>query len=102
MSRPGDFNRVIEACFDGKTRAALLYADNLPAGFFDVSSGLAGDILQKLRNYRMWVAVVCPPGRVQFSTRFGELAAAERRDGHFAVFETRDEAAAWLATRVAP
>jgi hypothetical protein len=32
------------------------------------------------------------------SPRFGEMAAEERRSGQFALFETREAAAAWLAT----
>jgi hypothetical protein len=30
--------------------------------------------------------------------RFKEMAAEERRSGQFALFETRDAAAAWLVT----
>lgn len=74
---------------------ALLYASNLSAGFFDLSSGEAGAILQRLRNYGVRLAVVCPPGSVQFS-RFGEMVAEERRRPDFGVFETRDAACEWL------
>ena len=55
-----------------------------------------GEVLQKLRNYRVRLAVVCPPGTVRFSSRFGEMLAEERRLPHFGVFDTRDEAVAWL------
>jgi uncharacterized protein DUF4180 len=91
-----DGSRVIEACFSNGTRRALLYPANLPPDFFDLSSGAAGAILQKLRNYGIRLAVVCPPGSVTFSSRFGEMLAEERRGIHFGVFETRDGARAWL------
>lgn len=39
--------------------SALLYAPNLTAKF-DLSSREAGAILQKLRDYRIRLAVVCP------------------------------------------
>jgi hypothetical protein len=42
------------------------------------------------------LAVVCPPGLVSFSSRFGEMLAEERRGRHFRLFETRDEARDWL------
>jgi GNAT superfamily N-acetyltransferase len=97
LSMPGDANRVIEACFSHHTRNALLYAPNMTNGFFDVSSGQAGDILQRLRNYGIRLCVICPPGSVRFSSRFEALMNDERRHGFFSVFEARAEAVAWLA-----
>jgi hypothetical protein len=96
MSSVQDIDRVIEACFSDGANAALLYAANLPPAFFDLSSGEAGAILQKLRNYRIRLAVVCPAGSVQFSSRFGEMLADERRGPHFRLFETRHAASEWL------
>lgn len=96
VPRVQDASLIIEACLSARARSALLYADNLTDRFFDVSSGQAGEILQKLRTYRVRLAVVCAPGRVQFSSRFTELLAAERRDQYFDVFETREAACAWL------
>lgn len=57
----------------------------------------SGEILQKLRNYKIRLAVVCAPGRVQFSSRFGEMLAEERSGPYFGVFDTRADARAWLA-----
>ncbi|WP_437730396.1 DUF4180 domain-containing protein [Sorangium sp. So ce1335] len=96
MSSVRDVDRVIEACFSDRVRGALLYAPNLTAAFFDLSSGEAGEILQKLRNYWIRLAVVRLPGDAGFSSRFGELMAEERRGPYFGVFETRDAAVAWL------
>lgn len=61
------------------------------------SSGEAGAVLQKLRAYGVRLAVVCPAGSVQFSSRFGEMVAEERLRRHFGVFETRHDAREWLA-----
>ena len=91
-----DASRVVEACLSNGVYAALLYADNLPSAFFDLSSGQAGAVLQKLRNYRVRLAVVCLPGSVQFSSRFGEMVAEERRQRYFGLFETRQAALEWL------
>lgn len=88
--------RVVEECLSAGTDLALLYAVNLPPAFFDLSSRVAGDVLQKVRNYRIRLAVVCPPGTVHFSTRFGEMLADERRLRHFGVFDTREQAVGWL------
>ena len=91
-----DINRLIEACFAESANAALLYAANMTPAFFDLSSGEAGEILQKLRNYRIRLAVVCPPGSITFSSRFGEMLADERRGSHFGIFEDRQAASDWL------
>ena len=97
MTRVDDASRVIEACFSHRARLALLYASNLTERFFDLSSGDAGGILQKLRNYGVRLAVVCPPGSVQLSSRFGEMLAEEHQRRDFRVFETRSAAREWLS-----
>lgn len=97
IARPDEASRIVEACFNARTRAALLYADNLTPAFSDLSSGEAGLVLEKLRQYRIRLAVVCPPGTAQFSSRFGELVAERRSASYFDVFETRAAARDWLA-----
>jgi hypothetical protein len=106
MARADDASVVLEECFSNGVGLVLLYAKNLTEGFFDLSSGEAAAILQKLRNYRVRLAVVCPPGAVRFSTHFGEMVAEEQPKGFFGVFETRSTAVDWLRSesrsRVAP
>jgi hypothetical protein len=97
LSGAGDAVRVLEACFSAGARAALLYAENLPADFFDLSSGQAGAILQKLRTYGVRLAVVSPPGQTRVSSRFGEMVAEESRRRDFGLCGTRGDARAWLA-----
>jgi len=94
-----DIDRVLEVCFAQQADAVLLHAANLPPAFFDLSSGEAGLVLQKLRNYRIRLAVVCPPGTVAFSTSFQALAAESSRGDWFRVFEARPAAAEWLSRR---
>jgi hypothetical protein len=89
--------QLVEACWSLRVSSVLLYPDNLTSGFFDLGSRQAGAILQKLRVYRVRLAVVCVPGAVRFSSHFGEMLAEERRGNHFGVFETRDAALEWLA-----
>jgi len=98
MRTARDAGLVMDACFSHKTTLALLHASNMPEKFFDLSSGDAGEILQKLRNYRIRIAVVCPPGRVKFSRMFPEMAEEEARVGYFRIFETAEEARAWIVS----
>jgi Domain of unknown function (DUF4180) len=92
VERTKDASRIVESCFSAKTRAALLYPENLTANFFDLSSGEAGEILDKLRRFRIRLAIVCPPGRVRFSSRFAEILCDDLN-----VFETPEAARIWLA-----
>jgi hypothetical protein len=96
MTSVDDSSLLLEACFSNQTRATLLYSENLPNAFFDLSSGQAGAILQHLRNYGVRLAVVCVPGTVRFSSRFGEKVAEERQGPYFGLFETRSAALEWL------
>jgi hypothetical protein len=91
-----DAKTLLEACFSARTRDALLYPANLPPEFYDLSSGFAGEYLQKWRNYRVRVALVCPPGDAPFSSRFQEMANEEAGRGYFRVFPTREAAVEWL------
>jgi hypothetical protein len=97
VNRAQDGNWLIEACAEAETDALLLHPANLPPAFFDLSSREAGEILQKLRNYGLRLALVCEPESVRFSSRFGEALAEERDRGWFGVFDTRADAVAWLA-----
>ena len=92
MRRPQDATLVIEACFSAPARIALLYPENLTPRFFDLSSGEAGEILDKLRRFQLRLAIVCPPGTVRFSSRFREILCDDLR-----LFETAADARLWLA-----
>jgi hypothetical protein len=86
---------VIEAGLSTGARSVLLYSSNLPEAFFDLSSGQAGELLQKLQNYGMRVAVVREPA-VTTSRRFGDMLAEARRLDILAVVDSRDEGLAWI------
>jgi ribosomal-protein-alanine N-acetyltransferase len=96
LADDADLNSLIETCWSHGAHAILLYAANLTPGFFDLSSGEAGGILQKLQNYRLRLAVVCPPNSVRMSSRFHELLAETRQDRDFGLFASRADARAWL------
>jgi hypothetical protein len=96
LRSPDDIVDLIGACFEQGTSTMLLYADNLTAGFFDLSSGEAGAILQKLRNYHIRLAVVAPSEEVPQSTMFRQMAREESKAGDFRIFEDRPSAQEWL------
>ncbi len=91
-----DVNDVLSFCFEHGSSRLLLHSDNLPAGFFDLSTGVAGELLQKFRQYRIQLAVVWTPAKVTHTARFAEMAAEENNGNHFHMSEDRDSATAWL------
>jgi len=97
LQSPDDITDLIGICFENGALALLLYAENLSEGFFDLSSGEAGTILQKLRNYRRGLAVVVSEDTRQ-STMFREMVREESKAGDFRLFASREEAEAWLGS----
>ena len=89
--------RILEASFAHDADALLLPAALLPPAFFDLSSGVAGALLQQLEMYGgRRLALVRGPGDVAPTARFGEMEREARRRGRFGLFESEDEARAWL------
>jgi hypothetical protein len=95
MARASDVDALLEECFAARAGQALLYSANLPASFFDLSSGDLGVVLQKLRQYQVRLAVVLEPASA-LSHRFPETLSEASHGGSFALFATREAALAWL------
>ncbi len=86
---------LVAACGEQGTNHLLLQAENLSSAFFDLSSGLAGEILLKFSNYRIKVALVMPPD-LQVSECFAEFASETRFNREFRIFYSEDSATQWL------
>jgi hypothetical protein len=96
LQAPDDVVGLIEICFEHQVRAVLLYAENLTARFFDLSSGEAGAILQKFGTYHIKLAVVASPDSAPQSRMFRAMMAEESQGGDFRIFADRETAEAWL------
>ena len=92
---PVDPLRAVVACIESGTFALLLDDGALPDAFFDLSTGVAGDVVQKLVNYGVRMAAVVPALDAH-SVRFREFAGEANRFAQFRFFGTRAEAIAWL------
>ena len=99
MRRIEDAVLLVEACANYETRRVLLYAEtrSVTPAFFDLSSREAGEILGKLRNYRVRLAVVYDPATTHFSTRWPDLMLEENRLPYFHLFEDSAAALAWIS-----
>lgn len=87
---------LVSLSYEADTAAFLLDSSALPPAFFDLSSGVAGDVLQKLTNHGLQVAVVIPPD-ASWSQAFRQFAAETKKGRTFALCDTEAEARAWLA-----
>jgi len=80
----------------GKSKKVLIKQENLAAEFFNLSSGLAGSVLQKFVQYQVQVAFVVDLKTIK-SERFKELINETLLSDEYRFFESYKEAADWLA-----
>jgi hypothetical protein len=48
----------LQMIMDSAAEGVIVHKENIDESFFDLSSGLAGDMLQKIVNYRLRLAIV--------------------------------------------
>lgn len=97
-ARPVDPVAAVVGCIEHGARALLLDAGALPAAFFDLRTGVAGDVVQKLVNYGVRMAAVVPDLGAH-PERFREFAREANEGQQFRFFATRGEAIDWLGIR---
>ena len=85
---------LIGVCAEFNADRIMLHGRVLSERFFDLKTGQAGMVLQKLVNYRLRSAAVLSRDRIQ--GKFGEFVVETNHGDHFRVFFDRPEAEAWL------
>jgi hypothetical protein len=73
----------------------MLHSGNLPADFFKLSSGLAGNVLLKFYNYSIKTTAVLTPEQVN-QGKFYDFALETNRGNQFRIFYNQQEAEEWL------
>jgi hypothetical protein len=92
---PFDPTAIITSCAESGADSLLLDEKSLPSDFFDLSSGLAGELLHRLSIYRMRMAAVVPD-LTRHSSYF-QAFVLEANKGEMVRFcSTRQEAIDWL------
>jgi hypothetical protein len=89
-----DIPGVAGACL-GSGGLILTETDVSPE-FFDLRTGIAGDLFQKFINYRIRVAIVVPDPRA-YGERFIELAREHSSHSMIRFAQSLDRATAWLS-----
>ena len=96
INRIDDALEIITACVENETNLLLVDSSRLPADFFDLRTGFAGEFLQKMQNYRIRVAAVIQSDD-SHSQRFREFLTEARKGRTFRTFDDRESAEVWLA-----
>jgi len=73
----------------------ILTESDLAPGFFELRSGLAGELFQKFINYNVRVALIVPNPKV-YGERFAELAHEHESHNLIRFVHSAAEAKAWL------
>lgn len=93
--RPFVPDEVVIACIESGSSSLLLDANALPAAFFDLASGIAGELLHKLSVYRLRMACVLADREAR-PARFQEFVREADRGNQFRFFADRASAIQWL------
>lgn len=95
---PGEFDAtaVVTGCIESGTDRLLLDHGALPPQFFDLSTGVAGAMVQRLTQYQIRMAGVVPDPSIH-SPAFQDFAReANTGRSWFRFFPDREQAVAWL------
>lgn len=90
-----DVSDAMGVCLGHGATGLLLTESDLGPSFFDLRSGLAGELLQKFVNYGIRLAIVIPDPALH-GARFAELAAEHAVHGQVRFTRRREDALAWL------
>lgn len=93
--RPQDMLDAMAWGGEQNTNLFLLKEEHFPPAFYDLKTGFAGEVLQKLTNYGCRLAIVGSFAAVR-SERFRELMREANKGRQVRFAATRDEAVTWL------
>lgn len=87
---------VVTHCIESGTDRLLLDEPALPPEFFDLSTRMAGALVQRLTQYEVRMAAVVPDPAIH-SRPFQDFAREANKGTWFRFFPTREQAITWLA-----
>jgi hypothetical protein len=94
-TEPFDPTVIVRTCGESGADSLLVEEHTLPAEFFDLSSGLAGELLHRLSIYHMRLAVVISD-LAAYSSHFQAFASEANKGRQVRFVATRREAIDWL------
>jgi hypothetical protein len=88
-----DISEAVGLCLGAK--GLILTEDDFVPEFFDLRTGLAGELFQKCTNYRLRIAIVLPTPEA-LGGRISELAYEHASHNLIRFVRSTEEAQAWL------
>jgi hypothetical protein len=92
---PFDPTVIVRSCGENGADSLLLDEPSLPDEFFDLSSGLAGELLHRLSICQMRMAAVVTD-LASCSSHFQAFVSEAKKGEQFRFFSTRQAAIEWL------
>jgi polysaccharide deacetylase 2 family uncharacterized protein YibQ len=94
FNQPSEVMTLLGESFD-RGGGLIIRETELSEDFFDLSTGLAGELFQKFCNYRQKLAIVI--GDLgNYSKRLQELAKEHEASQHVRFFPSEEQGQAWL------
>ena len=94
-----DAHAILSGAREHGAHGVLLHEAQLPPDFFRLSTGFAGEFIQKLLNYRVAVALMVGAAAGDNNPHYAAYIAEARRGRQFRSFDDADAAQAWLQTQ---
>lgn len=94
-SQPPDLDDALTACIESGASALLLDEHAIAPEFFDLSTLVAGNPVQRLRNYGIRMAAVVPTAGGR-SVAFQDFVREANTGSGFRFFSSREDAMRWL------
>jgi Domain of unknown function (DUF4180) len=92
----GSLNDISNAVASTLGAGGLILAeDDVCSQFFDLKTGLAGELFQRFEIYQLCLAIVVPSPE-RHGERFNELAREHKSHNRIRIVRSKDEALAWL------
>lgn len=96
IKNAGDALDLMGSCYASKAKALILREHNLSAEFFDLKTGILGEILQKFVNYDFRLAVITDRKKYQ-SKNMQDFIYESNKTGRIVFIDSLEEATKRLA-----
>jgi len=92
LAKPGDASDLVSAAWEHRADMVVLPVARIGADFFSLRTGLAGEVMQKLVNYRIRFAVLGDiAAQVAASTALRDFVYESNRGSHLWFVADRDD-----------
>ena len=95
MANITNLNEVIEICLSNDSDKILLREENMPKSFFDLSTRIAGEFIQKVKIYRIKTAILIKDIGNK-SKYFEDMLREENTKDDVGFFKSEKDAVNWL------